>query len=204
MRWIGHGICFATKEKTKEESRNRGDGTKYFFWIDELIEWINARTNGVWIQVRQRDYRSTFISKKKNFLVEPLMIVALFKRSIISHFIKSCVSIIPLRFFFRIINDLAKNIFQELYQSSISSFYDIFRITIKEAIHVLQNVFDEFDHLSFPHRVGYICIFFHWSRFIQKILFKHFLGRFCMCEGVYLSSKYFKNNLKFVFYTSTS
>uniref|UniRef100_A0A2A6CMT6 Nuclear receptor n=1 Tax=Pristionchus pacificus TaxID=54126 RepID=A0A2A6CMT6_PRIPA len=78
---------------------------------------------------------------------------------------------------------------EELYQSSISSFYDIFRITIKEAIHVLQNVFDEFDHLSFPHR---------------KILFKHFLGRFCMCEGVYLSSKYFKNNLKFVFYTSTS
>ncbi|KAF8372693.1 hypothetical protein PRIPAC_79122 [Pristionchus pacificus] len=72
---------------------------------------------------------------------------------------------------------------EELYQSSISSFYDIFRITIKEAIHVLQNVFDEFDHLSFPHR---------------KILFKHFLGRFCMCEGVYLSSKYFKNNLNFM------
>ncbi|GMR61243.1 hypothetical protein PMAYCL1PPCAC_31438 [Pristionchus mayeri] len=75
---------------------------------------------------------------------------------------------------------------EELYVSTVSSVYESFRILIKESITILQNVFEDFERHCIAHKV---------------ILFKNFLGKFCMAEGVYLSLRYFRNNT-FNFMTS--
>ncbi|GMS92213.1 hypothetical protein PENTCL1PPCAC_14388 [Pristionchus entomophagus] len=74
---------------------------------------------------------------------------------------------------------------EELYTCNKSSFYEIFHVTIKETIEFLQNVFDDYERLAVPHRAS---------------LFKNFIGKFCMIEATYLSSKYFRNT--FIFFAS--
>ncbi|GMR46508.1 hypothetical protein PMAYCL1PPCAC_16703, partial [Pristionchus mayeri] len=68
---------------------------------------------------------------------------------------------------------------QELYLSDFPAFYELFRIAIKESNAILQNVFEEFTNFPIEHRVT---------------LFKNFLAKFNMMEGIYLSTKYFKNS----------
>ncbi|GMS91621.1 hypothetical protein PENTCL1PPCAC_13796, partial [Pristionchus entomophagus] len=72
---------------------------------------------------------------------------------------------------------------EELYTSNISAFYDIFQVTIKESIELLQNVFDDYERLAVPHRAS---------------LFKNFIGKFCMIEASYFNSKYFGNEFIFL------
>ncbi|GMS92478.1 hypothetical protein PENTCL1PPCAC_14653, partial [Pristionchus entomophagus] len=68
---------------------------------------------------------------------------------------------------------------EKLYIGHFTSSYELFRIAIKEAYALIQNVFHDFKKL--PHR--------H-----QVTLFKNFVNKFSMIECMYHTKKYFKNS----------
>lgn len=68
---------------------------------------------------------------------------------------------------------------EKLFIANFTVLYDIFRITIKDSASLVQNVFEDFNHLVIDHRVT---------------LLKHFASTFLMTECFYYNNKYFKRS----------
>ncbi|GMS93452.1 hypothetical protein PENTCL1PPCAC_15627, partial [Pristionchus entomophagus] len=67
---------------------------------------------------------------------------------------------------------------EKFYITHFTSYYDLFRIAMKEAFPLLQNVFHDFKKL--PHR-------------FQVTLFKNYINKFSKIECIYYTKKHFKN-----------